>query len=322
MSNVLLVPLVVLVAGLAAGLAVAFALARRSSRLVSTDDGSLVLNDLEARRDELYERLREEDLSEEERENLELSAAMVLRELEALGVTRSKKPAQAAARSERETPVEERPATTGGFRHPLLVGFLLGGGMVALVATLVAWAVRDASPGSSAAAAGPPPAASASEAPFDRGEPPLAPEVASQVRGLEARIDTEPDNLLLKKQLAHLLLTHGQLFESFRWAQEILAADADDPDGNYVAGVVRLTMGQPEDALRHLERALASAPQHSPAAMMQGLILLQLNRRDEALAAWRRGLEAAGGQHQGLQHVIALAEQGLSAEEILAAPPE
>jgi hypothetical protein len=55
--------------------------------------------------------------------------------------------------------------------------------------------------------------------------------------------------------------------------------------------------------------------------MMQGLILLQMDRREEALAAWRRGLEAVGGSHPGLEHVLGLAEQGSSAEEILGSPP-
>lgn len=324
LSEISLLPVVVLVVGVAIGIAVALALARKTPRSATTETGpapspDLLLADLEARRDELYERLREEELNDQERARLELSAARVLHQLDELGAPSGRGDAPQAPREE-EPAAPARPSQ--GFRHPLLVGFLLGGGMVALIATLVLWAVRDAGPGAPSTAEQGATARVAPEgAPFDRGEPTLPPEVAAQVERLEARIEAEPDNLLPQKQLAQILLSHGQLFEAFQRAQSILSADPDDPDGNYVAAVVRLTMGQPEQSLEHLDRAIASVPEHAPAAMMQGLILLQMDRREEALAAWRRGLEAVGGSHPGLEHVLALAEQGMSAEEILASPP-
>jgi Flp pilus assembly protein TadD len=173
----------------------------------------------------------------------------------------------------------------------MLAGAAFGGGLVALVAILVFWAQRDATPdvtqpsppGASAAAAG-----SMPDNGIDRGEPALPPAVAAQVAALEAEIESTGD-LESRRSLAQLLLAHGQMFAAFQQSRALLEASPQDPTGHYVSGVVRYTMGQPDEALQHLDAALAAAPTFAQAALVKGILLLQMEDRAGAVAAWQQG---------------------------------
>ncbi|MFM7275745.1 MAG: tetratricopeptide repeat protein, partial [Gammaproteobacteria bacterium] len=56
-------------------------------------------------------------------------------------------------------------------------------------------------------------------------------------------------------------------------------------------GWVLYRLGQPEDALRYLQDAFARFPDPEVAAHL-GEVLWVLGRREEALTAWKKGLEA------------------------------
>jgi cytochrome c-type biogenesis protein CcmH/NrfG len=207
-------------------------------------------------------------------------------------------------------------------RHPALAGALFGGGIVALIAVLVFWAMRDAVPAPDQPMQGPmhgqQPAAGGG---FDRGEPGLAPQVSAQVQALRDRVASTPDDLAARQDLAQLLMAHEQFFDAFQEAQQILAKAPGDAVGNYVAGVVRYTMGQPSEALEALDIALTTDPAFSQAALIRGFIRLQLDDRAGAIASWEQGLAAAGGSDRNLEHLLRLARGGTSAQEITATPP-
>ena len=151
MSDVAWLPsLVVLGIGLAIGLGAALSVRRGRKRKTGRSSDELRLRDLEARRDDLYRRLRSPDLNAGDRESLELAAAHTLRELDRLAPGRSKKrtakakaaPAAAVESAEEVAAGEAAPAKVGG-RHPALIGFVAGMAVVLLVGTLVYLAVRD-----------------------------------------------------------------------------------------------------------------------------------------------------------------------------------
>lgn len=318
MNEIGVLPLVVLGGGLAIGLAMAFGLVRREPRRIRAD---LLLRvaDLAAERDEAYAKLRGAEgvaLTEADRDALELTAARVLRDLDAAELELARSP---AARS--EPLVRAAPRRRAGLfaRHPALGGALLGGGMVGLVALLIFWAGRDARPDPARATA---PAASAAQpSAAERGEPPLAPEVAAQVSSLRGRIAASPDDATMRRDLCELLLAHGQFFDAFQEARQLLERVPEDAVGHYVSGVVRYTMGNPEAALEHFASARASEPSYVPAAIVDGIVRLQLGDREAAIAAWSTGLRAAGGAEPRLEHLLRLAREGKSPEEILATPP-
>ena len=314
-------PLVVVAVGVIAGLL----LARRSPRTASAagrTDATLVYEDLIQERDETYERLRNEELDDLDRQRLETRAATILKRLDEIGEPVAKKKTPSAPRTEQ--------APTFGSRHPMLMGSLLGGGMVALVALLIFWAQRDARPDPTAQGQAPMAAdsgaasravTSGADNGIDRGEPPLPPGVEAQVEQLRAQLASNPDDVQTRTELGQLLLSHGQFFAAFNEAQALLQSDPDSPTGHYISGVVRYTMGQSQPALEHLTAALESRPGFSPAAMVKGLIEIQTAERSVAIETWEAGLQAAGGSDARLEHLLDMARAGKTAQEILATPP-
>ncbi|HVS15028.1 MAG TPA: hypothetical protein VMV46_13965 [Thermoanaerobaculia bacterium] len=325
MSEVGELPLLVLGLGLLAGGVLALWIARSSSRKTPPrSDRDLRIEDLEAQRDELYAKLRGSEgslLAAADRNELELGAARVLRELDRLHDERRR-----SARPERPERTAVTTATTTATprhlswssRHPALAGALLGGGGVALVALLLFWAQRDAVPAPEQPMQAPAPAGGGS---IDRGEPGLPPQVAAQVQSLRDRLTQNPDDLAARRDLAQLLMAHEQFFDAFQESQQILAQVPSDAVGNYVSGLVRYTMGQPAEALELLDRALTTDPAFTQAALMRGFVRLQLDDRDGAIESWEQGLAAAGGTDRNLEHLLRLAHEGRSVQEIMSTPP-
>ncbi len=238
-----------------------------------------------------------------------MSAARVLKELDEVGEALNGL-ARTGGRDRRV------PAPAGRAfvqAHPLLSGALLGGGVVGLVAALVLWAQADATPDPEAQEA----AEQQAGADF-RGQSPLGPEMARRAEELRRQIAEEPENLELQRALTQLLLSNERPFDAFQQAQQMLAIDPEDPDGHYVTGVVRYMMGQVDPALEELGRALRSDPGHEQAALMRGLMLMQLGDRNGALATWEdaNGVRASSR----LEQLIAMTRDGRRLDEILGNP--
>jgi tetratricopeptide (TPR) repeat protein len=286
--------------------------------------------DLVRQRDELYAKLRgleDPDLNDSDRSALERLAAVTLKRLAEVEGQRD----QYQAKSRGETP----PSKGGGSstftsRHPLLSGFLLGGGMVALVAFLVVSADRNAKPAAEQAPSAMSPRAASTEnasAGVDggAGSPPgareLPPELAAEIQALREQLDGSANDLPILEGITETFLAGGFMFEAFQEAQAMLEIDPDNSPAHYTQGVVRFLMGQAEPAFESLDMALANDPSFSQAALMKGVFQLQIGDREAAVSTWQKGLQAAGGSDKRLEHMLSLAEQGLSAEEILQTPP-
>ena len=263
--------LLVLGIGLAIGLAAAVVVRRNRKRTPATDAEALQLRDLEERRDDLYRRLRSNGLSAGDRDSLELAAAHTLRELDRLAPGRSKPPPPSPATDEPRQE-ESAPLPIGG-RHPALVGFVAGMAVVLLVVSLVYLAMRDSG------ATGTPAAPSGSaDMPHPDGES-LPADARRELEQLEAAAAAAPDDLLARKRLALGRLDAGLYFEAFSDAEAILASRPDDPDGLFIQGVVRLSMGRADEAVGLLDRVLVRYPEHLQAMIYRGLALGQ-GRRD------------------------------------------
>ena len=320
---------------LAAGLGVGLWAARRlgaGSRAAAADDRDLELavTDLETRRDQIYAQLRGEgaaSLGEADRRELELSAARTLKELEekraglAPRPHRIEKPTTAEIASPAEpvvapTASERRPGPAGGFaaRHPLVAGFLLGGGMVAVIGVLIYWAVRDAQPrpdemGMEASA--PPPGMMGGMTPDEAhaGLDDLPITLRVELDALNERVAADDDGLSARRERALFYLGIERYVEAFEDANVLLAADPLDIDGLYVQGVVRLTMGQEEQALHLFDQVIVRFPDHVQALVWRGIILFRAGDRDGAIASWRRAIEASGGAQPEIEELIRAAEE-------------
>ncbi len=311
--------LVVLIVGLAGGLLLARAFKGSARRKTPATGRELRIADLEARRDELYTRLREINRGlapAADRESLELAAARTLRDLDRLGGDLVEKEPRLAREEETEAPAEATPARAPA-RH-FLTGFAYGAGLLILVGGLIYWAVRDAQPRQDTTA---PMSAPAAGDPVHPDLSDLPPEAANRIASIIAHLERAPDDLDARKDLGYAYLGASRFVEGYRVAEEILARRPEDPDGLYMQGLVRLTMGQAQIAEELLNRALAADPDHVDSLTATGIISLQRGDYPTAIAIWKRGLAAIGGSNEMIERLIRLAEEGRPPEEILGMTP-
>jgi tetratricopeptide (TPR) repeat protein len=332
--------LIILAGGLALGTVLAIRLRQREED--GGDEGKeadldLRIADLEARRDDLYRHLGAEDaetLEPSEQDRLEAAAARTLQQLEqARAELEGIRPGAVSGKKGGGKGTGEEKATgPAGARNPALTGFSLGALLMAVIAVLLFFALRDTR--STVPVGVSRPAAEARDpsggARGQTAEEPamtphqdlsnMPPEAAEQAQALQVRIQEDPQDLMARKELALLFLSTDQLFPAFQEAQAILEIQPDDPDGLYVQGVVRLAMGQWDQALVLFDRVLAGFPEHIHAHLFRGLALLRVGDVDRAMEAWRAGLEAAGGSHVQLEELLRRAEAGMSPEEIVGPP--
>jgi cytochrome c-type biogenesis protein CcmH len=175
----------------------------------------------------------------------------------------------------------------------------------AVVVLLVYWAIRDAQPTTSTT---PQPMASTAPPHETRGE--IPPELAAQITDLETRLMNDPQDLMARKQLALTYVATGQFFEAFEQATQVLQVEPQDPDGLLVHGMVRLTMGQTDQAVAVLDQVLAQVPDHRQALIYRGLALYQGGRVGQALDTWDMGLQLAGGSDPEFEELILMAQSG------------
>lgn len=312
-------PWIFLGVGVLLGLASTWKLLRSRT---SSDEADLRLlrSDLEKQQVSLLSRLRGdslEELSEDDRQQLERDAAEILRRLDEL-------PEPGPAGPEPSSDASSRPAVPAGFwaRHPALAGALLGGGAVTLVGALVWFAIQDEGPRPEGMMAPAPPPETAAGAPGQASQPPLPPFLQQQVDGMRAALAENPDDIDTRKSLALTLLGAEQFFDAFQEANAILQVRPDDPQALYAAGFVRFIMGQPAGAIDQFDQAIASDPTYSQPWLVKGLIQLQLQDREAAIETWEAGDLASGSADARLARLIRDARSGKSVEEILSAPPE
>jgi hypothetical protein len=148
----------------------------------------------------------------------------------------------------------------------------------------------------------------------------LTPEVAKQLQQFRAQVQASPQDLTARRQLTVALLNANLLMEAFEQAKELQKVAPNDPDGLFVEGVVRLAMGQWPLTVQLMDGVLAQFPDHVLAALAKGQAEAALGETAQAIAAWKKGLAAAGGKFPPIEELLAEVEAGggLAA----AAPPD
>lgn len=286
----------------------------------------LELADLERRQEELYVRLRtaRAEGDEEEARELEDQAAVNLRNLEAL---RQTVPAAARHADGGAPPVSAgEPSSAAGVRTPArhgVAGFVAGLLVAGLVGLLVFWAQKD--PGrsgmqeeTSTAAAGDHPESTE-----------LSAEDQARLEQLRQAVEADPADVSARKRYALALLGTGQFFHAFQQAQEILTAVPQDPDGLYVAAMVRLQMGQDEAAVDLFDAVLQQFPEHVLALTGKGVALYRAGNQLGARSLWEQAMQVSGGKNPQVEHLLEMlearvdgeAEAGEETAAVPAAPP-
>jgi tetratricopeptide (TPR) repeat protein len=105
-------------------------------------------------------------------------------------------------------------------------------------------------------------------------------------------LKTNRRNVTALQVLANALLMQNRIADAIA-PLETAARGNHDPQIETMLGIVLRQAGKIEDALSWLERAVKRRPPHVPAFYEYGCLLSFLNRDDEAVEAFNRGLDVA-----------------------------
>jgi len=112
--------------------------------------------------------------------------------------------------------------------------------------------------------------------------------------GLEQRVRDTPDDLEARLDLAQTYLEAGQPRQASQQYLEVLRRDPDNPEATTRLSLLLYESGDTADALRGVDKALATHADYPEALFLEGVILLNaLNRPSDAIPPLERYLQVA-----------------------------
>ncbi|HEX3109729.1 MAG TPA: tetratricopeptide repeat protein, partial [Thermoanaerobaculia bacterium] len=263
---------------------------RKNRTVVATAD--LDRRDLEAKRDALIRQLRElTDDEPEERTRLELEAAKVLRALEG---------APAALPLPAVKQVTETPKATK--TQGPLAGFLWGAGTVAALVFLGYYVFSKAEvkqdpnqtmPMASAQGGG-------QQMPVQQQQPPQS---DPAVQKLEQEVSADPSNADKRIALARLYLDKENMMGVFEQTKAVLDKNPNDARAQTYNAIVRMAMGQLDQATSLLNTATKTDPKLADAWVALAWIHVQKGDKTGAKAAIDSAIENVPAEADRLRDV-------------------
>jgi tetratricopeptide (TPR) repeat protein len=253
----------VLAAGLVLGaLFYIFNKAKQVSKLGGEAD--LERKDLEAKRDALVQQLRDSSLGGDERTRLEIETAEVLRKLD-----KYKTPAGAAA---------TQPAVASGM-NPTIKGFLWGAVSIAALFGLGYFVMQQAKPRQEGEGL-----TGSIDTPQQQGQQMPAQGAANDqmIQQLQAAVQAQPNNLQLRNDLAQAYLERNNLMAVFQQTKFVLEQSPEDSRALTLQGIVRMAMGEADEAIKMLQRATKSDPKNLDGWVSLAWVYAQDNRMQDA----------------------------------------
>lgn len=295
--------LAILASGLILGVMLIIFLSRRKSVATAQSElPDLQLQDLEARRDLLIAQLREIDdaaLStpeqQAERMRLEAAAAEVLRDIDEH---------QGVIRRERSAAVASDPLFAAAPAAPLnpaaaaMKGFVWGVVSVGVVVGLGFWVYQTAKPrGEGDGLTGTPMAPNAMQ------QPPA--QVDPVVTALEADVAKAPGDVNKRVELARAYLERDELMKVFEHTGIVLKDHPEEPRALTYNALVRMAMGQGDEATEMLKKANAIAPNFIDASVALAWVYTQTSKPKEAEATMLTAMQQHPEEKGRLQQVLA-----------------
>ena len=299
---------VVLAAGLLLGAAFIWRV-YASGRVAAAPAVPVEVRDLEGKRDALFQQLRElEDTAAKrrpeqlasERYALELDAARVLQELDALAGPAERGRRKEAARARRAAaPVPGDEAVPAPAGSPAMRGFLWGIGSAAALALLVFFVAQAARPRTEGAPVTGDVGAPSSGEPAPGGAP-----LSAEETELRAAVERNPDDLEARLDLARFHLGRQDLMAVWNETQFVLQRVPGNARALSYQALVRLAMGQPDVAEGMLEQAQASAPDLLEPYLHLALVYTRTGREDEAERVIADASRRFPAQAKGIERLL------------------
>jgi tetratricopeptide (TPR) repeat protein len=285
----------ILAGGLILGALFIYFFSKRKTRILGSDV-DVEQRDLEAKRDLLLQQLRDPDTGAEERTRLEIETAQVLRAIDEHGARR--RPAAAHANTD---------VTTGrsGTMDPTFKGFLWGASSSAALFFLGWFVMQTAKPrteGESMVGGGPPMAAGQQQPAQQPGQQPASTDPV--VLQLEAAVKSNPNDLRLRNQLAQAYLERENLMAVFEQTKYVLERTPNDSTALTYQALVRMAMGQTEEAGTMLEKATSSDGQNLDAWVALAWLRTQQGQSSAAADAIDQAIKTHPEQKARLDQVL------------------
>ena len=111
---------------------------------------------------------------------------------------------------------------------------------------------------------------------------------AEAIRHLEEEVTAKPDNYQSWLQLGHLYYDAGQAEKAIQAYQRSLALHDGDANLYTDLGTMYRAAGQREKAIASFDKACALDAKHEQCRFNKGVVLLEMNKPDEAVSSWRQ----------------------------------
>lgn len=285
----------ILVAGLVLG-ALFFYFNRRRNAPTLGGERDLERKDLEAKRDALVQQLRDSSLSADERTRLELDTADALRRLDQYSPR--------ASEELRGTPRND------SSMNPTIKGFLWGAASVGALFALGYFVMQQAKPRQegqelTGGINQPQP-----QAPAQAGAP------DPMVQSLEAAVKAQPSNIELRNNLAQAYLERDNLMAVFEQTRLVLAQAPENSRALTLQGLVRMAMGETDQATSMLQRATKNDPKNLDGWVALAWVYAQSGRMQDAERMIQSGAEQVPAERTRLEQVFVQMKAQLAQQDV------
>jgi tetratricopeptide (TPR) repeat protein len=250
----------VLVAGLVLGVLFFYFNKRKQAQTLG-GEADLERKDLEAKRDALVQQLRDPSLGADERSRLEIETADALRKLDTYD--------RASAGT-----MHAQPAAATGM-NPTIKGFLWGAVSIGALFALGYFVMQEAKPRQE----GEELTGSISTGTPQQGAQAQADPVLQQ---LISAVQAQPNNLPLRNDLAQAYLERNNLMAVLQETKVVLDRAPEDSRALTLQGIVRMAMGDSNEATNLLQRAAKNDPKNLDSWVSLAWVYAQGNRMQDA----------------------------------------
>ena len=136
--------------------------------------------------------------------------------------------------------------------------------------------------------------------------PALKPKPSARVDRARARVGQQQEDPTAWAELGYALLDAEGWIDAFQTAQTLQELAPGQPDGLVIEAMVRVPMGQADQARSLLDKALESDPDHVMALTARGMLRYSSGDREGSLEDWTRARTLAGPD-QGHDDLLAMA---------------